>query len=380
MPQSTSEVHAAALAACDELTVWLNEAAYPLWSANGWDHRYGGFQEALDLNGSPVEVPRRARVQPRQVYAFSQAPRMGWHGDPTGVITQGLEYFLTRYRRPDGLFRAAVRPDGTCLDNAPVLYDQAFALLGFAAADSPVEADRLRAAILRNFKRKEGGFVSEIQARLPLQSNPHMHLFEASLAWSELTGAAEWRAMADEIGGLAVARLIDPTSGVVRENYAEDWTPAPGLDGRRVEPGHQYEWAWLLLRWAGLGSPEVVRAARRLVDVSENSGVSRGVAVNALLDDFSIHDADARLWPQGERLKANALSARLFGEERYWHATLEAATLLLEFLDTPLRGLWYDKRLLSGEFVRETVPASSFYHIVDAISELAQLVRHPTAA
>lgn len=322
-----------------------------------------------------MELPRRARVQPRQVYAFAQAPRMGWRGDPTGLIAHGVEYFLTRYRRPDGLFRAVVKPDGTSVDDTPVLYDQAFALLGFAAADLAVEADRLRASILRHFKREAGGFVSDIQSRLPLQSNPHMHLFEASLAWSELTGAAEWRGLADEIGGLAVARLLDPTTGVVRENYAEDWSPAPGLAGRVVEPGHQYEWAWLLLRWAGPGAPEVVRAARRLVAVSENSGVRHGVVVSALLDDFSIHNATARLWPQGERLKANALAARFFGDERYWHATLEAATLLLEFLDTPIRGLWYDKRLDSGEFVTEAVPASSFYHIVDAIGELAELVR-----
>ena len=388
MPLSICDVHAAALAACDQLIAWLNEAAYPLWSANGWDHRHGGFQECLDLNGAPVELPRRARVQPRQVYAFAQAPRMGWRGDPAGVITHGLEYFLTRYRRPDGLFRAAVLPDGTPLEEAPVLYDQAFALLGFAAAsrvlgaklDLPGEAERLRVAILRHFKREAGGFVSDIRTHLPLQSNPHMHLFEASLAWSELTGAEEWRALADDIGGVAIGRLLDPTTGVVRENYAGDWSPAPGLAGRIVEPGHQYEWAWLLLRWAGPGSPEVVRAACRLVDVSEHAGVRHGVAVNALLDDFSIHNATARLWPQGERLKANALAARLFGAERHWRATVEAANLLLEFLGTPLRGLWYDKRLESGEFVKEAVPASSFYHIVDAISELAALVRHPTAA
>jgi mannose/cellobiose epimerase-like protein (N-acyl-D-glucosamine 2-epimerase family) len=264
-----------------------------------------------------------------------------------------------------------------------VLYDQAFALLSFAAAqrvlgaklDLQAEADRLRRAILRHLKRDAGGFVSDLRAGLLLESNPHMHLFEAALAWPETTGAAEWRALADEIGNLAVGRLSDPVTGVIRESYDGEWNPAPGPAGRRVEPGHQYEWAWLLLRWAGPESPQVVRAARRLLDVAEHSGVCRGVVVNALLDDFSIHDPEARLWPQGERLKANALAARLFGEERYWRATLEAANLLLEFLGTPLRGLWYDKRTVSGEFVREAVPASSFYHIVDAIGELAALVQ-----
>lgn len=375
MDQSVSDLRATALALCEELVAWLNEAAYPLWAQNGWDHRYGGFQECLDHNGSPVEMPRRARVQPRQVYAFAQALRMGWRGDPSGLITRGAQNFLARYRRPDDLFRAVVMPDGTPLDHAPVLYDQAFALLGFAAADLQGEADRLRVAILRHFKRETDGFESDLSAGLPLQSNPHMHLFEASLAWSERTGAAEWHALADELGGLAVGRLSDRVTGVVREYYDGGWNPAPGPTGRRVEPGHQYEWAWLLLRWAGPESPQVVRAARTLLDVAEHSGVCHGVVVNALLDDFSIHDPEARLWPQGERLKANALAARLFDEERYWRATVEAANLLLEFLGTPMRGLWYDKRTVAGEFVNEAVPASSFYHIVDAVGELAQLVR-----
>jgi len=381
MSASVSEIQAVH----EELVGWLNEAAYPLWSSQGVDLRHGGFHECLDLDGVPMAIPRRARVQPRQVYAFAQAPRMGWRGDAGSVAAHGLEYFLTRFRRPDSLFRAVVMPDGTAVDEAPVLYDQAFALLGFAAGDRVVgprfdlqgEAERLRAAILRDFKRGDGGFVSDVRADLPLQSNPHMHLFEAMLAWSEKTGAAEWRALADEIGELAIARLLDPVTGVVRENYDGDWKPAPGLAGRIVEPGHQYEWAWLLLRWGGTGSPEVVQAARRLIAVGENFGVQQGVVVMTLLDDFCVHDASARLWPQGERLKANALAARLFGEECYWRATVEAAKLLLRFLGTPVRGLWFDKLVESGsgsrDFVREAVPASSFYHVVDAIGELGVL-------
>jgi mannose/cellobiose epimerase-like protein (N-acyl-D-glucosamine 2-epimerase family) len=381
---------AAAQAARDKLIAWLNEAAYPLWSNKGVDFLNGGFHEALDIDGVPVDVPRRARVQPRQVYAFVQASRLGWDGDTTGLLAHGLGYFLSYFRRPDGLFRAVVLPNGTPVDDAPVLYDQAFALLGFAAAadlvsgaelDPRNEADRLRLAILRHFKREDGGFESVLQPGPPLQSNPHMHLFEATLAWHEKSGAAQWRALADEIGKLAVGRLLDAATGVMRENFAGTWSAAPGLAGRIVEPGHQFEWAWLLLRWAGpsalrAGADDavIVPAARRLMEVGETHGVRQGVAVNALLDDFSVHDAAARLWPQAERLKASALAARLFDEERYWRATVEAATTLTRFLATPVRGLWYDKLLPSGEFVREAAPASSFYHIVDAISELAALV------
>jgi mannose/cellobiose epimerase-like protein (N-acyl-D-glucosamine 2-epimerase family) len=38
----------------------------------------------------------------------------------------------------------------------------------------------------------------------------------------------------------------------------------------------------------------------------------------------------------------------------------------------PLRGLWRDKLLADGTWIDEPAPASSFYHIIDALRVLAQ--------
>ena len=373
----------AAQGAHNELIRWLTDEAYPMWSTNGIDPVRGGFQESLTLSGSPTEVPRRARVQPRQVYSFAQAPRFRWRGDAASVAAHGLRYFLAHFRRPDRLFRTLVKPDGAPLDDSTVLYDQAFALLAFAAVagflgpefDPADEADRLRRALLETYKRQDGfGFECCLPPALPLLSNPHMHLFEASLAWCEKTGAPEWHAFADEIGELALARFIDASTGALRENFDASWAPAAGLPGRVVEPGHQYEWAYLLLRWRGTRDERATKAARRLIDIGEKFGVHNGVAINALLDDFSVHDADARLWPQAERLKAGAIAARLFGEPSHWNMVVAAAAGLTRYFNTPVRGLWYNRLAPSGAFLDEPAPASSFYHIVGAITELSALL------
>ena len=371
-----------AQAAHNELIRWLTGEAYPMWSTNGIDPVRGGFQESLTPTGSPTEVPRRARVQPRQVYSFAQAPQFRWRGDAASVAAHGLKYFLTHFRRPDGLFRTEVMPDGAPLDDSALLYDQAFALLALAVVgflgpefDPAGEADRLRRALLETYKRQAGlGFECCLPPALPLLSNPHMHLFEASLAWCEKTGAPEWHAFADEIGELALARFIDASTGALRESFDASWAPAAGLPGRIVEPGHQYEWAYLLLRWRGTHNARATKAARRLIDIGEQYGVRNGVAINALLDDFSVHDADARLWPQAERLKAGAIAARLFGEPSHWNVVVEAAAGLTRYLKTPVRGLWYNRLSPSGAFLEEPAPASSFYHIVGAILELSALL------
>jgi mannose-6-phosphate isomerase len=111
-------------------------------------------------------------------------------------------------------------------------------------------------------------------------------------------------------------------------------------------------------------------AALRLVSIGEKSGVHNQVAINALLDDFSIHDPNARCWPQTERLKAALIAAELTGEEPYWSMAAAAAAALLPYLETPVAGLWLDIRLPSGELVDSPSRASTFYHLVGAIVAL----------
>lgn len=372
----------------DQLIRWLTEAAYPLWSTQGVDIERGGFHEALDPNGVPIDLPRRSRVHPRQIFAFAQAQRLGWRGNSIEIVRHGVKYFLDRFRGTDALFTPLVAPDGTRLSAHSVLYDQAFALFGFAAAADLIgpdlglaeEAAQLRQTLMRHYKRAGPGFESSRPPSTQLLSNPHMHLLEASLAWCDSSAGAEWHAMADDLGELALSHLIDRSTGVLRETFDTNWTPATGLSGRIVEPGHQYEWAHLLLRWAGVENDRALRAACRLIDNAERFGLHDGVVVNALLDDFSVHDSDARLWPQAERLKAGATAARLLGGAYYWNMTLQAAHALARYLATPTPGLWFDRRLSSGQFVDEPASASSFYHIVSAIGELSDLLATRTRA
>ena len=94
----------------------------------------GGFHESLRLDGEPSGETRRARLYPRQIYAFSVAGELGWPGPVADVVRQGLSALLADYRRPDGLYRSLVAPSGAPLVERAVLYDQAFVLLGFAGA------------------------------------------------------------------------------------------------------------------------------------------------------------------------------------------------------------------------------------------------------
>jgi mannose-6-phosphate isomerase len=347
---------------------WLREAALPLWASVGVDPKGGLFQETLSVAGLPVEAPRRARAQARQVFVFASAAGAGYGDHWLATARTGWARFVKACRRADGLFINRVAGDGTPLDGEADNYEQAFVLLAMAAlrAADPeaagMEGEALAVLAALQDRRAAGGGFRENGAH-PYQANCHMHLFESALAWEPLGGGA-WASLSDELAALAMTRFIDPDSGALREFFDADWRALEG-EGGLVEPGHQFEWAWLLERWGRLrGEPTALAAARRLFENGlRGVDARREVAVNALWDDFSVRDGSARLWPQTEHLKA----AVVLGDTEQG---LRAARGLAQYLDTPARGAWRDKLRPDGSFVEEPAPATSFYHLMVAILEL----------
>ncbi len=341
---------------------WLRMSALPLWASLGADHVRGGYHEALSADGAGVDLPRRMRVQARQAYTYAQAGLMSWPGPWRHAAQHALDYLDAAYLRADGLYRTLVAPDGETLKDDALIYDQAFALLALA---SLYEIDRNEAhrrkaeaiiGALQSYRHAAAGFREN--SSHPFQANAHMHLFEAALAWREAGGGEVWEELAAELLELARTRFYDRDGGFIREFYAADWSPAPGEDGRRVEPGHQFEWAWLLARVGETG------IARQLF-ASGVRGLDprRGAAIEAVDDAFKPVSQSARLWAQTEYLKA----ALILGEHEH---ALAAAKILARYLSGPAPGLWYDQLRADNSFVAEPVTASSFYHIVTAIRVL----------
>ncbi|MBD8892838.1 AGE family epimerase/isomerase [Roseibium litorale] len=368
-----------------KLKDWLLTNALPCWQELGLDKSHGGFHEALELGtGHPADMPKRARVQPRQIYSFIEAGRLGWQGPWQTIARQGLDWFRVSYRLEGGTVAASVSADGSHQDPAFDLYNQAFALFGLGQAASVFEDQKeallqeardLLAYLRAHYAHPERGFREANPDKLPLCSNPHMHMFEAALALSEVDPSGPWAALADEIATLAMTRFIDKENGGLREFFALDWSPMPGDLGRVMEPGHQFEWAWLLAKWGDLrNNSEAIAKARRLYEIGMTYGIcpQRQVAIMALNDDFSVRDPLARLWGQTEWIKAAAqLAVQSEGEERdaYLKDAVQAIDALFVYFDVSPRGLWRDKLLADGSFKEEPAPASSFYHIICAIAE-----------
>lgn len=375
------------------LKTWLEEAALPLWWDVGADKVNGGFYERIGQDGiACLDDNRRSRVQPRQAYCFAAAGKAGWTRGPwQAAVTHGLSWFDGVYRLESGFYGNLADKDGRLIDPSFDLYNQAFAIFAGAARSEAlpqqapaarVQAEELLSLLKKDYAHAGGGFHEANPPRVPLCSNPHMHLFEAALAWEAVTGGDPlWKDLADEIGRLALTRFIDAESGGLREFFDLDWTPLPGPRGRIMEPGHQFEWAWLLARWGSArGHEDAIAKARRLFEIGEQYGICprRKVAIMALNDDFTWADGLARLWPQTEWLKAAVRLASLSEGaacEAYLISANRALDALAPFLATPVSGLWYDKWPAEGDMIEEPAPASTFYHILCSIYETGEVLQ-----
>ena len=356
---------------------WLIDTALPYWATVGFDPETGGFHERMTAAGPDRAAPRRSRVQARQIWTLATAARLKVGPSYFHTAYAAYEAFIRRYRGADDLMISVVQPDGKRVAGAASLYEQDFAMLAMAGLYSVRpsaalldDAKRLRAAI-ETFRHPAGGFRETDDH--PFQSNAHMHLLESSLAWEEV-GQAAWATLTDEVAELALSKFIDPEGGFLREFFDAEWRPASGDDGRRVEPGHQVEWAWLLDRWgARRGDPRGPAAAQKLF-AAGRAGFdrSRNVAVNALWDDLTVSEADARLWPQTEYLKA----ALRLGQDA---DALMAAQGLAAYLDQPVAGAWRDVLRADGTFIEQPAPATSFYHLAGAVFALIARPTSPNA-
>lgn len=357
------------------LADWLRMRALPLWASAGQDQ--GAFAELLGLDGRTVAAARRARVQVRQIHVYAEAGRSGWRGPWMGLVQQGLARLDADYLRADGLMRTLLDEEGRPLDETAMVYDQAVLMLAHASASlAGVEGDHERSALavrqaLLQQAPQQGGLIEK--GDHPYQSNAHMHLLQACLAWEIAGEDAGWAQLADRIVALALERFIDAEDGFLREYFDADWAPAVGEDGRLVEPGHQFEWAWLLARYGrARGDATALAAARRLYAFGRRGIASqRQVAVDALNADGSVRNPRARLWPQTEWMKAALILAEVSddGERTGFLEDAAAAQRALWLYLTP-DGLWRDKLLEGGDFIDEPAPASSFYHILGAYLQL----------
>lgn len=362
---------------------WMFGRALPFWSTVGVDRPGFGFVEHLNLSACPADVPyKRVRVQARQIFVFSYAHMQGWPG-ALPAATAGYDFLTRCARRPEGSWVRVLGSTGDVLDPTADLYDLAFvvfALAWYARATGAAEAlDHAYCTldwIERSMSSPTGGFYNAVPVSPePRQQNPHMHLLEAVLALFETTHDTSLLKTADTLVALFRTHLFDSRTGSLGEFFTHDWHWAAGAAGTHVEPGHHYEWVWLLSRYERMSGRIVEPEKTALYDFANRRGRNQdtGLVIDVVDRTGIVRDASARLWPQTEAIKAHVVMAEQ-GVAAGEHAGAMIAqitnNLLGRFFAREPAGTWIDHFAASGAAKGDRIPSSTLYHIVSAFSEL----------
>jgi mannose-6-phosphate isomerase len=374
--------------AADALRRWLFDETLPFWARRGVDREYGGFHEKLDAERRPVvRDGKRAMVQARQISVFTQAALLSRLDEGAELARAGFDFLVQHCRHPAGGWRFRVARDGTPLDDARDLYAQAFVLYGLAwwyrlTADEAARtlAEETLTYLDGAMAHPAGGYHEGLDAEgRPIcglrRQNPHMHLFESLLEWCAATGEPVWLERAKMLAALAASRFC--VGGTLREYFSGDLTPEPGEQGRLVEPGHHYEWAWLLHRYRDLsGDVQYAALAADLYAFAEAQGVdaATGGVIDAVDKDGKPVRRSRRFWPQTEAIKAHIARFEATGDAALRsRLDRQVDALLRGHIDGAPEGGWREHVGEDGSPLVAELPASSLYHVTLAAAELGRV-------
>lgn len=358
------------------------EDAIPLWWTVGWDHDAGGFIDRLHRDGTADRAaPRRVFVQARQIWCYAKAAQMGWYPEGRAIALKGLEHLLERAKAPDGRpgYVHRLTPEGVVLDSRRDAYDHAFILFALATvyaldkdAQIRAEIDAVLAFLDGHLRSPHGGVHESVPASLPRRQNPHMHLFEAMIACFDATHDLSFQNRAGEFFALFLANLYDKRKCALGEYFEEDWSK---IEPVSVEAGHQAEWVWLLKGFERItGCPTGQRRAELLTTALRYRDAATGCLVDEGDDTGNIRRATRRLWPQTEVAKAWIAQAESGEVGAADEARAALVRLERHYLSHPVRGGWYDQFDGDGKSLIDTIPASSFYHVLCAVTEAEQVL------
>ena len=350
----------------------FRQVIVPLWQGPGWNAELALPYEALSPTHQPLPPQRyRAMACARQLYVFASLiddPAFPDAAERAAALFRSLQ---SRFHDAEhGGWFYSIDPHGAPLDQRKDLYTHAFIIFAcahyWAKVREPLVASVLNAAlkvVAEQFSDGNGLYEASLDQDWsslgsgPLQ-NPLMHLAEAFLATLSVRDDAPTQAALLALAEGMQQRFVEPVHNVMLEK------PREAVDNW-FEPGHQFEWLFLLESSPLLRKTALYGSLDRAFGFAEQVGVDpqTGAVCGMLAPDGTLRDGTQRIWAQAEYLRA--LTLRPDCLERVQRQLL---ALQQRFLHA---GGWYECRDAAGNVSREDMPSTTPYHLATCYSGLA---------
>jgi mannose/cellobiose epimerase-like protein (N-acyl-D-glucosamine 2-epimerase family) len=360
----------------------------------------GGFFHYFRDDGSVYDAGHRHLVSStRFVFNYAMAFRETGNPDYLQAVRHGLRYLREVHRNPVTGGYAWTLRDGVVEDDMNHCYGVAFVLLAYSSAlKAGVEEARdwmdetWRLLEARFWEPAFGLYKDEADAQWNFTDyrgqNANMHMCEAMLAAFEASDEARYLERALLLADHMTRRQAAKAEGLVWEHYDRDWQIdwKYNLDNPKhlfrpwgFQPGHQTEWAKLLLILdRHVQADWLVPTARHLFDtaVARSWDAERGGLYYGFAPDGRVCDDDKYFWVQAESLAAAALLAARTGDAAYWEWYDRLWAYSWQHFVDHRYGAWF--RILDADnrkYDDEKSPAGKTdYHTMGACYEVLNVV------
>ncbi len=351
----------------------------------------GGFYERLGRGFKPVSTGQRRLVtQCRQLSIYSHAFLLKNKLLKSDLQAQ-FEFIISHYHDPaTGLWYFSLEDNGAVADRTCDLYALSFLIFAcshYYRATKDERAGAVAIEVLRlidtKFRFEEfPGFAEALDVRSrPLvkvrRQNPHMHLLEACLFAHETWGSPAYADMADEMVALFYSHFYNPERRTLVEFFSYNLYPHIE-QGNRLEPGHYFEWVWLLKKHAAMSGEENRHdgVAMELLDWANTHGWDKthGGIYDTLAPDGSVLADTKRIWPFCEALKANALMLEVAPDRQAIKDRV--ADMVAVFKDKYMqeRGFWTEWLNRDLSPAADYMPGTTPYHVYFGITETMEIL------
>jgi len=376
----------------------------------------GGFFHYFRDDGSVYDAGHRHLVSStRFVFNYAMAYREFGDAEYLEAVHHGLRYLRQVHRNPATGGYAWTLRDGVVEDDMNHCYGVAFVLLAYSCG-LKAGIEQARAWMEETWQLLEkrfwepafGLYKDEADAQWNFSGyrgqNANMHMCEAMLAAYEASGEQRYLDRALLLADHMTRRQAAKAGGLVWEHYDSDWNvdwdynrddPRHLFRPWGFQPGHQTEWAKLLLildRYTGI--EWLLPTARHLFDTATQrswddarGGLYYGFAPaseSPASDGRAVADGPARIcdddkyfWVQAESLAAAALLAARTGDAAYWQWYERLWAYAWKHFVDHRYGAWY--RILDADnrkYSDEKSPAGKTdYHTMGACHEVLNVVR-----
>ncbi|HEY1075692.1 MAG TPA: AGE family epimerase/isomerase [Fontimonas sp.] len=356
----------------------------------------GGYFQFFDQDGSAVDPRQKHLVSSaRMIINYALAHREFGELAYVDAMRHGLSFLRSAHRNPQTGGYAWILRDGAVADATQHCYGLAFVMLAYARAlDAGIGEARSWLAetwdVLqqRFWEPAHGLYADEATPDWRLSGyrgqNPNMHLCEALLAAHEATGESRYVERAAALADAMVNRQAAQCGGQVWEHYDADWQIDWHYNkGDRsnifrpwgLQPGHQLEWAKLLLlldrhvpqEWRLRRAVELFEVSTRLAWDDRHGGLIYGYD-----PDGAPYDSDKYSWVQVEAMAAAALLAARLDSAAHWAWYERIAAYSWQVFVDPRQGCWHRIRQPDNSPVDEQGCFSGLtdYHTLSACTDV----------